>query len=99
MFLQVMCIVDIVEMWGNKLESWAWEGMGPSPRYSVTDYGWWPRCPKMLSSAHWALWQQALMTSILHLQGLGIRLDIRGKWRADWVEQWMVIYHRNSNHL
>jgi hypothetical protein len=97
MYLQVVCLSDIVDMSGSRIESWAWEGLSPSCCYGTTDYEW-PRSPPSLSRAHWNLWQQALTTALLAHRGLQVRRRM-GKWVAERVITWRTLYHTETNRL
>jgi hypothetical protein len=97
MFLRVVCVSDVVNMAGCRIESWAWNGTPPTVPYGVTDYSW-PRSQVSLSAAHWVIWQQALTSTLLSLHGLQVRRPI-GQWRADRVSDWKALYHPGTNRI
>jgi hypothetical protein len=39
-FLRVVCVSDIVDMAGRRIEFWAWNGIPPTVPYGITDYSW-----------------------------------------------------------
>ena len=98
MFLRVVCLSDILDMSGEKVEPWAYDGKQHPTSYGCTTYEW-PRCPPRLPADHWNQWQAALQETVL-LTGSSksCRLSC-GPWESARVQLWEWWYHPASNRL